>query len=62
MAIRSAVVPINKTQVDLIMKGLYKQIGHDTRHLGGDLADLWRKLAQAVLTQKRFIIEVENID
>jgi hypothetical protein len=61
MAIRSAVVPINKTQVDLIMKGLYEQIGHHGRPSGA-LGDLWRKLAEAVRTQKRFIIECENID
>ena len=61
MAIRSAVVPINKTQVDYIMKGLYEQIGHHGVPSGA-LGDLWRKLAEAVRTQKRFIIECENID
>lgn len=58
---RSAVVPINKTQIDIIMRGLYEQIGHHGRPSGA-LGDLWHKMAEAVRTQKRFIIQVENID
>jgi hypothetical protein len=59
--VRASIVPINKTQIDYIMKGLYEQIGHHGKPTGA-LGDLWRKMAEAVRTQKRFIIEVENTD
>jgi hypothetical protein len=59
--VRASIVPINKEQIEYIMRGLYEQIGHHGRP-SGELGKLWNALAQAVRTQKRFVIEVENTD
>jgi hypothetical protein len=59
--VRAAVVPINKVQIEYIMRGLYELIGHHGRPTG-QLGQLWDALALAVRTQKRFTIEVENTD
>jgi hypothetical protein len=59
--VRASIIPINKEQMDYIMRGLYELIGHHGRP-SGPLGQLWDALAHAVRTQKRFIIEVENTE